>query len=99
VYRLGSVLFLCTVHISDVPSAKCSVSVKSKHFYGSSECNLLAVLNPVGPKPRVKQSMVQIVWEKFEFPLDVMYRGRDGQYITSLFFFLLLLLLLFSLVF
>jgi hypothetical protein len=28
-YRLESVLFLCTVHISDVPSGKCSVSVHS----------------------------------------------------------------------
>ena len=26
-----SVLFLCTVHISDVPSGKCSVSVHSTH--------------------------------------------------------------------
>jgi len=27
-----SVLFVCTVHISDVPSGKCSVSVHSTHF-------------------------------------------------------------------
>jgi hypothetical protein len=31
-YRLESVLFLCTVHISDVPSRKCSVTVHSIHF-------------------------------------------------------------------
>jgi len=32
VCRLQSVLFLCTVHISGVPSGKCSVSVHSTHF-------------------------------------------------------------------
>jgi hypothetical protein len=32
-YRLESVLFLCTVHISVVPSEKCSVSVHSTHFW------------------------------------------------------------------
>jgi len=32
-YRLESVLFLCTVHISDVPSGKCSVSVHNAHFW------------------------------------------------------------------
>ena len=32
-YLLESVLFLCTVHISDVPSGKCSVSVHSTHFW------------------------------------------------------------------
>jgi hypothetical protein len=32
-YRLESVLFVCTVHISDVPSGKCSVCVHSTHFW------------------------------------------------------------------
>jgi hypothetical protein len=31
-YRPESVLFLYTVHISDVPSGKCSVPVHSTHF-------------------------------------------------------------------
>ena len=31
-YRLGNVLFLCAVHIPDVPSGKCSVSEHSTHF-------------------------------------------------------------------
>jgi len=31
-YRLESFLFLCTVHISDVTSGKCSASVHSTHF-------------------------------------------------------------------
>ena len=31
-YRLESVLFRCTVRISDVPSGKCTVSVHSTHF-------------------------------------------------------------------
>ena len=31
-YRLESVLFLFEVHISDVRSGKCSVSVHSTHF-------------------------------------------------------------------
>ena len=33
IYRLESLIFLCTVHISDVPSGKCSVSVHSTHFW------------------------------------------------------------------
>jgi hypothetical protein len=32
-YRLESVLFLCTLNITDVPSGKCSVSVRSTHFW------------------------------------------------------------------
>ena len=32
-YRLESVLFLCTVHIYDVPPGKCSVPVHSTHFW------------------------------------------------------------------
>ena len=31
-YPLDSVLSLCTVHISDVPSGQCSDSVHTKHF-------------------------------------------------------------------
>ena len=33
VCRLESVMFLCTVHIYDAPSGKCSVSVHSTHFW------------------------------------------------------------------
>ena len=32
-YQLEKVLLLCTVHISDVPAGKCSVSVHSTHFW------------------------------------------------------------------
>ena len=32
IYRMESVLFLCIVYISDVPSGKCSVSVQRTHF-------------------------------------------------------------------
>ena len=32
-YRLESVLFVCPVHISDVPPGKCSVCVHSTHFW------------------------------------------------------------------
>ena len=32
-YRLESVLFLRTVHISDVPSGKCFTSVHNTHFW------------------------------------------------------------------
>ena len=34
-YRLESVLFLCTVHISDVPFGKCSISVHSTLFWST----------------------------------------------------------------
>jgi hypothetical protein len=32
-YRVESVLFVCTVHISNVPCGKCSVCVHSTHFW------------------------------------------------------------------
>jgi hypothetical protein len=35
-YRLERIMFLCTVHISDVPSGKCYVSVHSTYFW----CNV-----------------------------------------------------------
>jgi hypothetical protein len=38
-YRLESVLFLCTILISDGPPGKCSISVHSKHF----TCTVLKV--------------------------------------------------------
>ena len=40
-YRLESVLFLCKVHISDITSGRCSVSVHDTHF----SCTVLKVFS------------------------------------------------------